>query len=192
MAAKIMRYGKENEGLLSSTCYLRFGSVVWSILAFALISCQQAKPNLTYQPLLEQPVQSRTQPASLSQKSSEALIQEGFVKIGYIDLRMLKQSCRRYLLGGKDIHKVCETLPESDPVPWLLRKGSEVGGDLIVIEFETSYTERMDMMGIDAYYTKDFSRITGAVWRHAGGKSKDLLFSPTGPQNEMQTTLALR
>ncbi len=176
-----MRYGKENEGLLSSTCCLRFGSVVWSILAFALKSCQQAKPNLTYQPLLEQPVQSRTQPASLSQKSSEALIQKGFVKIGYIDLRILKKSCRRYLLGGKDVREVCESSPESDPIPWLIRKGGEVGGDLIVIEFEKPYTEFMDMMGVDAFYENEFSRITAAVWRKSDGISNDLLFYPAEP-----------
>ncbi|NKB80544.1 MAG: hypothetical protein GKS05_01340 [Nitrospirales bacterium] len=149
--------------------------MIWFILIFVLIGCQQAKPSLTYNSLLDEPVQSRTQPAALSQKSSKALIQEGFVKIGYIDLRILKESCRRYLLGGEDVREVCEVSevsPQSDPIPWLLRKGGEVGGDLIVLEFETSYMERMDMLGIDAYYTKEFSLVTAAVWRQTDGQSK--------------------
>ncbi|MCZ6800766.1 MAG: hypothetical protein O7F12_09785, partial [Nitrospirae bacterium] len=158
-----------------NTSFLRFGYFLWFILVFALIGCQQAKPSLTYQSLLDKPVQSRTQPASLSQKSTESFIQEGFVKIGYIDLRMLAKSCRAYLLGGKNVGKVCETNPESDPIPWLLRKGGEVGGDLIVIEFEKPYTEFMDMMGVDAFYENEFSRITAAVWRKTGGNPKDLL-----------------
>ncbi len=169
------RHGKKERGFMYSTSNLRFGYFLWFILVFALIGCQQAKPSLTYQPLLDQPVQSRTQPAALTQKSAEVLIQEGFVKIGYIDLRILKKSCRRYVLGGADVREVCETNPGSAPTPWLLRKGGEVGGDLIVIEFEKSYTEFMDMLGIDAFYANEFSRITAAVWRKTGGKSKNLL-----------------
>lgn len=162
---------------------MRLGYVLWVILVFALIGCQQTKPTLTYQHLLDDPVQSRAQPASLSQKSTESLIQEGFVKIGYIDLRMLTKSCRRYLLGGKDVREVCETRPESDPVPWLLQKGGEVGGDLIVIEFQKPYTESMDLLGLDAFYANEFSRISASVWRKTGGSSTDLLFSPAEPRD---------
>ncbi len=162
---------------------MRSGYLVGCILVFAIICCQRAKPSLTYQHLLNQTVQSRTQPASLSPKAAETLIKEGFVKIGYIDLRILTKSCRRYLLGGKDVREVCETSAESDPIPWLLRKGGEVGGDLIVIEFEKSYTEFMDMLGLDAFYASEFSRITAAVWRKTGESSKDLLFSPEEPRD---------
>jgi len=179
------KHGKKAPGCLSSTSHLRFGYVVGFILLFALIGCQQTKPTLTYQPLLNQPVLARPQPASLSQKSSEALVQEGYVKIGYIDLRMLTKSCRRYLLGGKDVREACETMPESDPIPWLLRKGGEEGGDLIVIEFEKSYTEQMDLLGLNAFYAKEFSRITAAVWRKTGESSKDLLFSPQESRDGM-------
>lgn len=114
------RNGKKGRDCLYGTSHLKFGSVVWFILIFALIGCQQTKPSLTYQPLLDQPVSSRTQPASLSQKSAEVLIQEGFVKIGYIDLRVLKKSCRRYLLGGEDTRPLCTIGSESNPLPYLL------------------------------------------------------------------------
>ena len=84
-----------------NTSFLRFGYFLWFILVFALIGCQQAKLSLTYQSLLDEPVQSRTQPASLSQKSAETLIQEGFIKIGSLNGNILKKTCRHYFVGGK-------------------------------------------------------------------------------------------
>jgi hypothetical protein len=128
----------------------------------------KTKPIVTYQPLQEKTFQSRTQPAALSQKSAENLTQEGFVKIGYLSLNILEKVCRHYFVGGPDIHDRCTTLPDSDPLPLLLKKGQAMGGDLIVIEFEKPYTEIMNMMAQDGYYRKEFSAITAAVWREDG------------------------
>jgi len=115
--------------------------------------------------LEETTFQSRTQPTSLSQKSAETLVQEGFVKIGSLDVNVLKKVCRHFFVGGEDIKDKCTDFPHSDPVPLLLKKGNEVGGDLIVIEFEKPYTEIMNMMVRNGYYLKEYSAITGAVWR---------------------------
>jgi len=120
---------------------------------------------VTYQPLLQPSFSSSTQPAALSQKSAETLIQEGFVKIGYLSLNILEQTCRHYFVGGQGIKDNCKTFPHSDPIPLLLEKGHQVGGDLIVIEFEHPYTEVMNMMAINGYYLKKFSATTAAVWR---------------------------
>ncbi|MCZ6799951.1 MAG: hypothetical protein O7F12_05625 [Nitrospirae bacterium] len=144
---------------------VRFGYVGLLILVFTLIGCQQAKPSLTYQPLQEKTFQSRTQPASLSQKSAETLLQEGFVKIGYLSVNVLKETCLHYFVGGQDISDHCTAFPHSDPIPLLLKKGHQVGGDLIVIEFDRPYTEIMNMMARDGYYRKEFSAITVAIWR---------------------------
>lgn len=160
-----MSNGRTEHAALSSTPHLGLRRVIWVILFFLLIGCVKLKPTLTYQPLLERSFTSRPQPATLSQTPAETLVQKGFVKIGYIDIQILQTSCRRYLLGGKDIQQVCEPNSDSDPTPWLLRKGGQVGGELVVIEFERSHTETMDMMGIDAFYTKEFSHVTAAVWR---------------------------
>ena len=138
------------------------------MLFLLLIGCVRAKPTLTYQPLQETTFQSRTQTASLSQKSADTLIQEGFVKIGYLSLNVMEKICRHYDLGGEDIQEKCTTVPDSDPLPWLLQRGQAVGGDLIVIEFEKPYTEIMNMMARDGYYEKKYSAITAAVWRKDG------------------------
>ena len=62
---------------------------------------------------------------------------------------------------------MCEANPDSDPMPWLLQKGAQVGGELIVIQFERSDIETMRLMGLDAFYVKEFSHVTAAVWRKA-------------------------
>jgi hypothetical protein len=144
---------------------LGLGCLAWVLLG---LGCQIAKPTLTYQPLHETTFQSRTQPASLSQKSAETLIQEGFVKIGYLSLNIMEKTCKHYYLGGEDIQDKCITAPDSDPLPWLLQRGQAVGGDLVIIEFEKPYTEIMNMMARDGYYRKEFSAITAAVWRKDG------------------------
>ena len=166
--SKEKRHGKKERGCVHSTSNLRFGYFLCFILVFALLGCQQTKPSFTYQSLLDQPVQSRTHPASLSKKSAETLIQEGFIKIGSLSANILKKTCRHYFVGGQDIQDNCTTYPDADPVPLFLEKGRERGGDLVVIEFEKSYTEIMNMMAIDGYYEKEFSAITAAVWRKDG------------------------
>ncbi len=139
--------------------------MAWVLLC---LGCQIVKPTLTYQPLQEKTFQPRTEPASLSQKSAETLIQEGFVKIGYITLNILEKTCRRYFVGEENIEENCTTFPRADPIPLLSQKGQQAGGDLVVIEFEQPYTEIMGMMAKDAYYRKEFSAITAAVWRKDG------------------------
>ena len=163
--SKEKRHGKKERGCVYSTSNLRFGYFLCFILVFALLGCQQAKPSLTYQPLQEKTFQSRTQPASLSQQSAETLLQEGFVKIGYLSINVLKETCLHYFVGGQDITDHCSPFPHSDPIPLLLQKGHQVGGDLIVIEFYRPYTEIMNMMARDGYYRKKFSAITVAIWR---------------------------
>ena len=162
------RNGKTERASFLATPSFGHGSFVWVMLLFLLIGCVRAKPTLTYQPLHETTFQSRTQPASLSQKSAETLIQEGFVKIGYLSLNIMEKTCKHYYLGGEDIQDKCITAPDSDPLPWLLQRGQAAGGDLVVIEFEKPYTEIMNMMARDGYYRKEFSAITAAVWRKDG------------------------
>ena len=162
---ELMKNGREKTQP-GSCVILGLGCLAWLLLC---LGCQIVKPTLTYQPLQEKTFQSRTQPASLSQKSAEALAQEGFVKIGYLSLNILEKVCRHYFVGGEDISEKCTTFPYSDPpVPLLLEQGQQVGGDLVVIEFEKPYTEIMNMMAKDGYYRKEFSAITAAVWRKDG------------------------
>jgi len=153
---------------VTSTSHWRVRSVIGCILVFTLIGCGKTKPIVTYQPLLQPSFSSSTQPAALSQKSAETLIQEGFVKIGYLSLNIMEKICKHYDLGGEDIQEKCTTAHDSDPLPWLLQRGQAVGGDLIVIEFEKPYTEIMNMMARDGYYEKKYSAITAAVWRKDG------------------------
>ena len=160
--------GRTERAFFLGTSSVGLGNFIWVMLLFLLIGCVKTKPTLTYQPLQETTFQSRTQPASLSQKSAETLIQEGFVKIGYLSLNVLEKTCKHYNLGGEDIQKKCTTAPDSDSVPWLLQRGQAVGGDLIVIEFEKPYTEIMNMMARDGYFEKKYSAITAAVWRKDG------------------------
>ena len=162
------RNGKKDGASLFPACPFAYASFVFLLGLFLLIGCVRAKPTVTYQPLHETTFQSRTQPASLSQKSAETLIQEGFVKIGYLSLNIIEKTCKHYYLGGEDIQEKCITAPNSDPLPWLLQRGQAVGGDLVVIEFEKPYTEIMNMMARDGYYRKEFSAITAAVWRKDG------------------------
>ena len=162
------RNGKKDGASLFSARPFAYASFVFLLGLFLLIGCVRAKPTLTYQPLQEKTFQARTQPASLSQKSAETLTQEGFVKVGYLSLNVLEKICRHYFVGGQDIHDRCTSVPDSDPLPWLLQKGQAVGGDLVVIEFEKPYTEIMNMMARDGYYRKEFSAITAAVWRKDG------------------------
>jgi hypothetical protein len=157
------RHEKNARICVSSTFRWRLGYVIGIILVFTLIGCGKTKPIVTYQPLLQPSFPSPTQPAALSQKSAET--QEGFVKIGYLSLNILEQTCRHYFVGGQGIKDNCKTFPHSDPIPLLLEKGHQVGGDLIVIEFEHPYTEVMNMMAINGYYLKKFSATTAAVWR---------------------------
>jgi hypothetical protein len=165
-AKKVELMKNGGEKTQSGSCViLGLGCMAWVLLC---LGCQIAKPTLTYQPLQENTFQSRTQPASLSQKSAETLLQEGFVKVGYLSLNVLEKICRHYFVGGQDIHDRCTSVPDSDPLPWLLQKGQAVGGDLVVIEFENPYTEIMNMMARDGYYRKEFSAITAAVWRKDG------------------------
>jgi hypothetical protein len=159
------RNGKKDGASLFSARPSGYAGLVLLLLLFLLTGCVRAKPTLTYQPLQEKTFQSRTQPASLSQKSAETLIQEGFVKVGYLSLNILKEICKHYTLGGEDIQDKCITAPDSDPLPWLMQRGQAVGGDLVVIEFEKPYTEIMNMIAKDGYYRKEFSAITAAVWR---------------------------
>ncbi len=161
---ELMKNGREKTQP-GSCVILGLGCLAWVLLG---LGCQIGKPILTYQPLQEKTFQSRTQPASLSQKSAETLVQEGFVKIGYLSLNIMEKICKHYDLGGEDIQEKCTTAPDSDPVPWLLERGQAVGGDLIVIEFEKPYTEIMNMMARDGYYEKKYSAITAAVWRKDG------------------------
>jgi len=162
------RNGKKDGASLFSTRPFAYASFVLLLVLFLLSGCMRAKPTLTYQPLQETAFQSRTQPASLSQKSAETLIQEGFVKIGYLSLNVLEKVCRHYFVGGQDISEKCTTFPYSDPTPLLWEQGQQVGGDLVVIEFEKPYTELMNMMARDGYYEKTYSAITAAVWRKDG------------------------
>jgi hypothetical protein len=162
------KFGKNESAAILAIPSFGYGSFMWVMLLFLLIGCVKTKPIVTYQPLQEKTFQSRTQPAALSQKSAETLTQEGFVKIGYLSLNILEKVCRHYFVGGQDIRDRCTTLPDSDPLPWLLQKGQAVGGDLLVIEFEKPYTEIMNMMARDGYYRKEFSAITAAVWREDG------------------------
>ena len=162
------RNGKKDGASLFSTRPFAYASFVFLLGLFLLIGCVRAKPTLTYQPLQEKTFQSRTQPASLSKKSAETLIQEGFVKIGYLSLNILEKTCKHHYLGGEDIQDKCITWPDSEPVPWLLQRGQAVGGDLVVIEFEKPYTEIMNMIARDGYYKKKYSSITAAVWRNDG------------------------
>jgi len=159
------RNGKKEGASLFSACPFGYASLVLLLVLFLLAGCLRAKPTVTYKPLQETSFQSRTQPASLSQKSAETLIQEGFVKIGYLSLNILKKACRHYFVGGQDISEKCTTFPYSDPTLLLLEQGQQVGGDLVVIEFEKPYTEIMNMMARDGYYEKKYSAIAAAVWR---------------------------
>ena len=162
------RNGRTERASFLATPSFGLGNLIWVMLFFLLIGCVRAKPTVTYQPLQETTFQSRTQPASLSQKSAKTLIQEGFVKIGSLDVNVLKKTCRHFFVGGQDIKNKCTDFPHSDPNPLLLEKGHQVGGDLIVIEFEKPYTEIMNMMARDGYYKKEYSAITAAVWRKDG------------------------
>jgi len=162
------RNGEKDGASLFPVCPFGYASLVLLLVLFLLIGCVRAKPTLTYQPLHETTFQSRTQPASLSQKSAETLLQEGFVKIGYLSLNIIEKICKHYFLGGEDIQDKCTTVPDSDPLPWLMQRGQAVGGDLVVIEFEKPYTEIMNMMARDGYYEKKYSAITAAVWRKDG------------------------
>ena len=165
-AEKVALMKNRREKTQPGSCMiLGLGCMAWVLLG---LGCQIAKPTLTYQPLHEITFQSRTQPASLSQKSAETLIQEGFVKIGYLSLNIKEKTCKHYYLGGEDIQDKCITASDSDPLPWLLQRGQAVGGDLVVIEFEKPYTEIMNMIARDGYYRKEFSAITAAVWRKNG------------------------
>jgi len=173
MKKKSLHHNKRRNGRTERASFLTtpsfgLGNFIWVLLLFLLIGCVKTKPTLTYQPLQETTFQSRTQPASLSQKSAETLIQEGFVKIGYLSLNIMEKTCKHYYLGGEDIQDKCITAPDSDPLPWLLQKGQAVGGDLVIIEFEKPYTEVMNMISRDGYYRKEFSAITAAVWRKDG------------------------
>lgn len=156
-----MKNGREKTQL-GSWVIFSLGCLAWVLLC---LGCQIAKPTVTYQPLQEKTFQSRTQPATLSQKSAEILMQEGFVKIGSLDVNVLKKICRHYFVGGQDIKDKCRDFPHSDPVPLLLEKGHQVGGELIVIELDHPYTEIMNMMARNGYYRKEYSAITAAVWR---------------------------
>ena len=105
------RNGKTERASLFSARPFGFASLVLLLVLFLLAGCLRAKPTVTYKPLQETSFQSRTQPASLSQKSAETLIQEGFVKIGYLSLNILKKACRHYFVGGQDISETCTTFP---------------------------------------------------------------------------------
>jgi hypothetical protein len=96
------------------------------------------------------------------------LIQEGFVKIGSLNVNILEETCAQYFVGGQDVQDHCTPFPHSDPTTLLLEQGQQVGGDLVVIEFEKPYTEIMNMMARDGYYKKKYSAITAAVWRKDG------------------------
>jgi len=162
------RNGKKDGASLFSARPFGFASLVLLLVLLLLAGCMRGKPTVTYKPLQETTFKSRTQPASLSQKSAKTLIQEGFVKIGSLDVNVLKKTCRNFFVGGQDIKNKCTDFPHSDPIPLLLEKGHQVGGDLIVIEFEKPYTEIMNMMARDGYYEKEYSAITAAVWRKDG------------------------
>ena len=162
------RNGRAEHASFLATPGLGLRNFIWIMLFFLLIGCVRAKPTVTYQALHEKTFQSRAEPASLSQKSAKTLIQEGFVKIGSLDVNVLKKTCRHFFVGGQGIKDKCTDFPHSDPIPLLLEKGHQVGGDLIVIEFEKPYTEIMNMMARDGYYEKKYSAITAAVWRKDG------------------------
>jgi hypothetical protein len=165
IGSKEIRNGKTKRASLLATPSFGSGSFVLLMLFFLLIGCVRGKPIVTYQPLQETTFQSRAEPASLSQKSAKTLIQEGFVKIGSLDVNVLKKTCRHFFVGGQDIKDKCKDFPDSDPTPLLLDQGHQVGGDLVVIEFEKPYTEIMNMMARDGYYRKEYSAITAAIWR---------------------------
>ena len=96
LGRKEIRKGKTKRASLIATPSFGRAIFLWVMLLLLLIGCVRAKPTLTYQPLHETTFQSRTQPASLSQKSAETLIQEGFVKVGYLSLNILKEICKHY------------------------------------------------------------------------------------------------
>jgi len=168
LGRKEIRKVKTEGASLFSARPFGYASFVLLLVLLLLAGCVRAKPTVTYKSLQETTFQSRTQTASLSQKSAETLIQEGFVKIGYLSLNIMEKTCKHYYLGGEDIQDKCITWPDSDPVPWLLQRGQAVGGDLVVIEFEKPYTEIMNMIARDGYYSKEYSDITAAVWRKDG------------------------
>jgi hypothetical protein len=162
------KFGKNESAAMLAIPGFGYGSFMWIMLLFLLMGCIKTKPVVTYQPLQEKTFQSRAQTASLSQKSAEALIQEGFVKIGSLNVNILEEACAHYFVGGQDVQDHCTPFPHSDPTTLLLEQGQQVGGDLVVIEFEKPYTEIMNMMARDGYYKKKYSAITAAVWRKDG------------------------
>lgn len=137
------------------------------ILVLLTTGCIVARPTVTYEPLQESTFGPRSRPASVSLESATHLIQHGYVKIGHLTAKALKRSCRRYLLGGEDVKQVCRDNPVADPIPALLQQAGEAGGDLLVVVFEQSHTERMSLLGTDGFFTKHFSITTAAVWRKA-------------------------
>ena len=157
---------KNGEGKISTIFVMP--SFVLLLLCLPLIGCLKSKPVMTYQPVQEKYFAPRKQPAFLSQKSSATLIEEGFVKIGYMNLNILEKTCSHFDVGGQDIKGRCIAFPHADPISLLLEKGQSVGGNLIVIEFTKPYIEIMNMMARDGYYRKEFSSITAAVWRKNG------------------------
>jgi hypothetical protein len=162
------KFGKNESAAIFVIPGFGYGCFMWVMLLLLLMGCVKTKPIVTYQPLQEKTFQARAQTASISQKSAKTLIQEGFVKIGSLNVNILEKVCRHYFVGGQDISEKCTTFPYSDPTPLLLEQGQQVGGDLVVIEFEKPYTEIMNMMAQDGYYRKEFSAITAAVWREDG------------------------
>ena len=170
-----MKFGSPKQRNSNTECIFRLppfrfgmGSFIGFMLCCLLMGCMKAQPIVSYQPLQGTNFQSRAQPASLSQKAAKTLIQEGFVKIGSLNVNILEETCVHYFVGGQDVQDHCTPFPHSDPTPLILEQGQEVGGDLVVIEFEKPYTEIMNMMARDGYYEKKYSTITAAVWRKDG------------------------
>ncbi len=137
------------------------------ILVLLTTGCMATRPTVTYEPLQDSAYGSRPRPASVSLDSASNLIQHGYVKLGHLTAKALKKSCRRYRLGGQDVKQVCRDNRLADPIPALLRQAGRVGGDLLVVVFEQSHTERMNLLGSDGFFTKHFSITTAAVWRKA-------------------------
>ena len=159
--------GSRQKAFLPGLSVPNFGirTVLWALLGSFFIGCVSTTPTVTYQPFQEGTFTSRPQPSVLSQKTSETLIAEGFIKIGALNLHVLEKTCQHYFSGGSDIKDKCASFPHAEPIPLLLKKSQAMGGDLIVIEFEKPYTEIMNMMARDGYYAKEYSAITAAVWR---------------------------
>ena len=128
MKKKSLHHNKRRNGRTERASFLGtpifgLGNFVWVILFFLLIGCVKTEPIVTYQTLHEKTFQSRAEPASLSQKSAKTLIQEGFVKIGSLNVNVLKKICRHFFVGGKTLKINVKIFLIQIPFPCFWKRG---------------------------------------------------------------------